>query len=110
MVASFATRYPLPLVCFTARRIFFLFFSGVYFTSIDPSNDPTSIFFNNYDDRGFVINIKRLWAKIDWVIEVKVDMNEVETVYESNRDEYLYKCDVYLNNYQYYSIYKNPET
>ena len=36
-----------------------------------------------------------------------MDMNKVEKVYESNRDVYLYKGDVDLNNYQC-SIYKNP--
>lgn len=87
----------------------FFFFSGVYFTSIDPSNDPKTILLNNYDDRGFVINSQRLWAKIDWVIEVKMQMNNIEKVYDSNRDVYLYKGDVHLNNYQH-SIYKNPKT
>ncbi|CAH3167644.1 unnamed protein product [Porites evermanni] len=82
---------------------------GVYFTSIDPSNDPKTILLNNYDDRGFVINSQRLWAKIDWVIEVKMQMNNIEKVYDSNRDVYLYKGDVHLNNYQH-SIYKNPKT
>ena len=85
------------------------FFSGVYFTSIDPSNDPETILLNNYDDRGFVKNSQRLWAKIDRVIEVKMQMNNVKKCYDSNRDVYLYEGDVHLNNYQH-RIYKNPNT
>ena len=66
-------------------RLFF--FSGVYFTSIDPSNDPKKILLNNYDDAGQVVNSKRLWAKIDWVIEINMNKNEVEKVTGvSNRD------------------------
>mmetsp|Transcript_51745 Transcript_51745/g.82649 ORF Transcript_51745/g.82649 Transcript_51745/m.82649 type:complete len:125 (-) Transcript_51745:279-653(-) len=83
---------------------------GVYFTSIDPSNDPKKILLNNYDDRGQVVNSKRLWAKIGWVIEINMNENEVEKVPGvSNRDVYLYEGDVHLNNYQC-SIYKNPNT
>ena len=89
-------------------RLFF--FSGVYFTSIDPSNDPKKILLNNYDDAGQVVNSKRLWAKIDWVIEINMNKNEVEKVTGvSNRDIYLYEGDVHLKNYQC-SIYKNPNT
>ena len=89
---------------------FCFFFSGVYFTSIDPSNDPKKILLNNYDDAGRVVNSKRLWAKIGWVIEINMNENEVEKVPGvSNRDVYLYEGDVHLNNYQC-SIYKNPNT
>ena len=98
----------MSVVCFTAWKIFF-FFSGVYFTSIDPRNNPRTILLNNYDDRGHVINSQRLWAKIDWVVEVKMEMNKVEKVSASNRDVYLYKGDVHLSSYQH-SIYKNPKT
>ena len=91
------------------KFFFSFFFSGVYFTSIDPSNDPKTILLNNYDDRGFVINSQRLWAKIDWVIELKMDMNKVKKVKNSNRDVYLHEGDVDLNNYRY-SIYENPNT
>ena len=89
---------------------FVLFFSGVYFTSIDPYNEPKKILLNNYDDAGRVVNSKRLWAKIGWVIEINMNENEVEKVPGvSNRDVYLYEGDVHLNNYQY-SINKNPNT
>ena len=90
-------------------KLFFLFFSGVYFTSIDPSNDPKKILLNNYDDAGQVVNSQRLWAKIGWVIELKMDINKVKKVINSNRDVYLYEGDVDLNNYQY-TIYENPNT
>ena len=117
MVASFAARDPSPcrLVCFTAWQVlfflflFFFFFAGVYFTFIDPSNDPKKILLNNYDDAGQVVNSQRLWAKLDWVIELKVDRNKVKKVKNSNRDVYLYEGDVHLENCQY-SIYKNPNT
>ena len=100
----------LRLVCFTASQVcVFFFFSGVYFTSIDPSNDPKKILLNNYDDRGFVVNSKRLWRKIDWVVEVDMDKNEVTKVSNSNRDVYLYEGDVDLDNYQY-RIYENEKT
>ena len=109
MVASLATRDPSPCL-FHSLTSFFFFFSGVYFTSIDPSNDPKKILLNNYDDAGRVVNSKRLWAKIDWVIEINMNENEVEKVSGvSNRDIYLYEDDVHLKNYQY-SIYKNPKT
>ena len=113
MVASFATRDPSPCLfhSLTSFVLFcFVFFSGVYFTSIDPSNDPKKILLNNYDDAGRVVNSKRLWAKIGWVIEINMNENEVEKVPGvSNRDVYLYEGDVHLNNYQC-SIYKNPNT
>ena len=83
------------------------FFSGVYFTSSDPSNDPETILLENYDYTGRVKYSERLWEKIDWVIEVEMDMNEVETVCVSNGDVVFYKGDVHLINYQY-CIYKNP--
>ena len=101
MVASFPTRDPSSL----------FFFSGVYFTSIDPSNDPKKILLNNYDDRGQVVNSRKLWAKIDWVIKIKMDENEVEKVSGvSNRDVYLYEGDVHLKKYPQHSIEKNPNT
>ena len=87
------------------------FFSGVYFTSIDPSKDPKKILLNNYDDRGQVVNSKKLWAKIDWVIKIKMDKNDVEKVSGvSNRDVYLFDGDVHLKHYPQYSIEKNPNT
>ncbi|XP_068743939.1 uncharacterized protein [Montipora capricornis] len=82
---------------------------GVYFTSIDPNSDPKKILLNNYDDRGNVVNSKRLWDKIDWVIEVNMDETEVTKVSIDNRDVYFYEGDVDLKNYQY-KIYKNPRT
>ena len=88
-------------------KFFFFLFSGVYFTSIDPRHDPKEILYNNYDDRGQVGKSKRLRAKLDWVVEVEMDVNEVEkTETDSNRDVYLHKGNVNLKNYQY-SIYKN---
>ena len=84
------------------------FFSGVYFTSSDPSNDPETILLNTYDYTGRVTYSERLRKKIDWVIEVEMDENEVEKVFGvSNGDVYFYEGDVHLNNYQC-SIYKNP--
>ena len=101
MVASFPTRDPSSL----------FFFSGVYFTSIDPSNDPKKILLNNYDDAGRVVNSKRLWAKIGWVIEINMNEKEVEKVSGvSNRDVYLYEGDVHLKKYPQHSIEKNPNT
>ena len=82
------------------------FFSGVYFTSTDPSNDPETILLGDYDYTGRVEYSERLWKKIDWVIEVEMDINEVETVCASNGDAAFYKGDVDLKNYQY-CIYKN---
>ena len=108
MVASFATRDPSSCLFHSLTSLFF-FFSGVYFTSIDPNNDPKTILLNNFDDRGHVINSKRFWDKLDWVIEVNMDMNIVTKVPISNRDVYLYEGDVHLDNYQF-RIYKNPNT
>ena len=85
-------------------------FSGVYFTSLDPNRDPKELLYNNYDDRGQVGRSKRLWAKLDWVVEVEMDVNEVEKAETPpNRDVYLYKGNVNLKNYQY-RIYKNTNT
>ncbi|CAH3046870.1 unnamed protein product, partial [Porites lobata] len=83
---------------------------GVYFTFIDPSNDPKKILLNNYDDAGQVVNSQRLWAKLDWVIELKVDRNKVKKVKNSNRDVYLYEGDVHLENCQYsiFSLLRKP--
>ena len=112
------SEFPTGIMCFqhsckfSYTWPFVLFFSGVYFTSIDPSNDPKKILLNNYDDAGQVVNSKKLWAKIDWVIKIKMEdyENEFEKVSGvSNRDVYLYEGDVHLNNYQY-RIYKNPNS
>ena len=89
-------------------KFFFLFFfSGVYFTSLDPSHDPKEILINNYDDAGQVQRSERLWAKTEWVVELKMDKKEVKKIENCNRDVYLNKDDVHLKNYQY-SIYENP--
>ena len=78
------------------------FFSGVYFTLSDPSNYyPETILLNTYDYTGRVTYSKRLWEKIDRVIEVEMDVNEVEKVFGvSNGDVYVYEGDVHLYNYQ----------
>ena len=107
MGSGFATRDHSSCLFHSLTSLFF-FFTGVYFTSIDPNNDPKKILLNNYDDAGRVTNSKRLWGKIAWVIEVNMDENEVTKVPNANRDVYLYKGDVDLDNYQY-SIYKNPK-
>ena len=108
MGSGFATRDHSSCLFHSLTSLSF-FFSGVYFTSIDPNNDPKKILLNNYDDRGNVVNSKRLWDKIDWVIEVNMDENKVTKVSKDNRDVYLYKGDVDLKNYQC-KIYKNPRT
>ena len=85
------------------------YFAGVYFTSVGPYNDPKSILLNNYDDRGRVINSKRLWDRIQCVVEVAMPVNEVEKITGvKNQDIYLYpEYDVILLKYQH-SIYRNP--
>jgi hypothetical protein len=84
-------------------------FSGVYFTSIDPYNEPKNILKNNYDDAGHVFCSTRLWAKIEWVVEVYIPRNEVEKVLEIKEDVYLYLGDVNLCNYtDQFKIYANP--
>ena len=108
MVASLSARDPSPWL-FHSLTSFFVF-SGVYFTSLDPNRDPKELLYNNYDDAGQVGRSKRLWAKLDWVVEVEMDVNEVEKAEtRPNRDVYLYKGNVNLNNYQY-RIYKNTNT
>ena len=58
-----------------------------------------------------VVNSRKLWAKIDWVIKIKMDENEVEKVSGvSNRDVFLYEGDVHLKKYPQHSIEKNPNT
>ncbi|XP_031551834.1 uncharacterized protein LOC116289084 [Actinia tenebrosa] len=83
------------------------FGKGVYFTSIDPSNDLRSILLNNFDDAGRVINSGRLRDKTEWVIEVSIPRNEVEKVPEDNRDVYVYRGHVDLTLYKH-RIYPNP--
>ena len=106
MVASFSARDPSPCLFHSLTSVFF---SGVYFTSLDPRlHDPKEILRNNFDDRGQVTTSQRLWAKLDWVVEVEMDVNEVEkTETDPDRDVYLYKGNVNLHDYQY-RIYKNP--
>ena len=87
----------------------FIFFLGVYFTSLDPSQDPKELLYNNYDDAGQVVKSQRLWAKFDWVVEVKMDKNEAKKIKNSKGDVYLHEGDVDLQKCQY-SIYKNPIT
>ena len=68
-----------------------------------------TILANNFDDKGKVINSKYL-DRIDWVVEVNVDMDKVTNVSNSNgQDVYLYEGNVNLDNCQY-RIYKNPKT
>ena len=106
-VASFSARDPSPCLFHSLTSFFF---SGVYFTSLDPNHNPKELLYNNYDDAGQVGKSKRLWAKLDWVVEVEMDVNEVEKAEtRPNRDVYLYKGNVNLNNYQY-RIYKNTNT
>ncbi|CAH3167642.1 unnamed protein product [Porites evermanni] len=54
---------------------------GVYLTSMDPRNDPKDIIRNNYDDGPRVVNNPKMAAKVENVVAVKLDRNEVEKVY-----------------------------
>ena len=47
-------------------------------------------------------------AKVENVVEVKLDSNEVQKV-SNNRDVYLYKGDLDLNKHEH-KIQKNPNT
>lgn len=87
---------------------FSLYFSGVYFTSIGPTErNQKSVLLNNFDDNGWVVRGKRLWAKLEWVIKVEMNINEVTEVAADGRDVYLYEGNVDLSKYNY-DIYKNP--
>ena len=87
---------------------FSLYFSGVYFTSIGPTErNQKSVLLNNFDDNGWVVRGKKLWAKLEWVIKVEMNINEVTEVAAGGRDVYLYEGDVDLSKYNY-DIYKNP--
>ena len=72
------------------------------------SNDPNEIIRNNYDDGPSVVNDPKLAAKVEYVVEVKLDRNEVEKV-SNDRDVYLYKGDLDLNKHEH-KIKKNPNT
>lgn len=87
---------------------FSLYFSGVYFTSIGPTeHNQKSVLLNNFDDNGWVVRGKNFWAKLEWVIKVEMNINEVTEVAAKGRDVYLYDGDVHLSKYNY-DIYKNP--
>ena len=72
------------------------------------SNDPKEIIRNNYDDGQRVVNNPEMVAKVENVVEVKLDSNEVQKV-SNNRDVYLYKGDLDLNKHEH-KIQKNPNT
>ena len=75
---------------------------------MDPRNDPKEIIRNNYDDGPNVVNNPKMVAKVENVVEVKLDSNEVQKV-SNNRDVYLYKGDLDLNKHEH-KIQKNPNT
>ena len=109
MVASFAARDPSPCLFHSLTSSFF--FKGVYLTSLDPRlHVQKEILINNYDDAGQVQRSERLWAKPEWVVELKMDKNEVEKIKNSKGDVYLHEGDIDLKKCQEYSIYKNPIT
>ena len=72
------------------------------------SNDPKEIIRNNYDDGPSVVNNPKMAAKVENVVEVKLDSNEVQKV-SNDRDVYLYKGDLDLNKHEH-KIQKNPNT
>lgn len=87
---------------------FSFFFLGVYFTSLGPGdNSLTSIRRNNFDDGGWVLRGNNLLYKLEWVVEVKMNKNEVTQAPAEGRDIYLYEGDVDLSKYDY-RIYQNP--
>ena len=75
---------------------------------MDPRNDPKEIIRNNYDDGPSVVNNPKMAAKVENVVEVKLDSNEVQKV-SNDRDVYLYKGDLDLNKHEH-KIQKNPNT
>lgn len=81
---------------------------GVYLTSMDPRNDPKEIIRNNYDDGPSVVNNPKMAAKVENVVAVKLDSNEVQKV-SNDRDVYLYKGDLDLNKHEH-KIQKTPNT
>lgn len=48
-----------------------------------------------------------LLYKLEWVVQVEMDINEVTQVPANDRDVYLYNGNVDLSKYTH-SIYKNP--
>ena len=87
---------------------FSLYFLGVYFTSLGPDDHSlTSIRRNNFDDRGLVLRGNNLLYKLEWIVEVEMNKNEVTQVSAEDRDIYLYEGDVDLRKYKH-SIYENP--
>lgn len=87
---------------------FSLYFLGVYFTSLGPrGHSLTSIRRNNSDDRGWVLRGNNLLYKLEWIVEVEMNKNEVTQVPAEGRDIYLYEGDVDLRKYKH-SIYENP--
>lgn len=75
---------------------------------MDPRNDPKDIIRNNYDDGPRVVNNPKMAAKVENVVAVQLDRNEVEKV-SNDRDVYLYKGDLDLNKHEH-KIQKNPNT
>lgn len=87
---------------------FSLYFSGVYFTSLGPADHGVkSIRRNNFDDRGRALMGNNLLYKLEWVVQVEMNINEVTQVPAEGRDIYLYEGDVDLRKYAH-RIYKNP--
>lgn len=93
---------------FTAYLVLKYYLVGVYLTSMDPRNDPKEIIRNNYDDGSSVVNNPKMAAKVENVVAVKLERNEVEKV-SNDRDVYLYKGDLDLNKHEH-KIQKNPNT
>ena len=93
---------------FPSLMSFSLYFSGVYFTSFSPDDHSIkSIRRNNFDDRGRALMGNNLLYKLEWVVQVEMDINEVTQVPANDRDVYLYNGNVDLSKYTH-SIYKNP--
>jgi hypothetical protein len=88
----------------------FIFVSGVYFTSLHPSHNPTKLVSNNFIKNGAPLRSggsTALFEKIRYVVRVTFQKDEVEKITDGDRDIYLYRGDVHLENYDY-SVGPNP--
>ncbi|KAK3703677.1 hypothetical protein QZH41_019170 [Actinostola sp. cb2023] len=81
---------------------------GVYFTSLSPYTDPTSLALNNFTNGGTQVT-DELYRKICSVIQITFQEHEVQKIFKRNRDIYLYRGSIALSNYEgRYQIYRNP--
>ncbi|XP_057304942.1 uncharacterized protein LOC130641933 [Hydractinia symbiolongicarpus] len=78
--------------------------SGSYWTSLHPAEyDKQAIAENNYDSNGSMQSRLINMGKLDWVVEVKIPINDpyLQKINIEHRDIYIYKKKMNLGDFEH---------